>query len=177
MTPQEITASLAAPYTAVVATISRNGMPRLTPNGYRYDRRVLTLITRTDRLKYLNLQRNNRIPVCIGDPPVASNDVVISGTATCTEHDIWERPAGTRPVAGAQDGSAAVDADSTSDRPADDQHRRLASRRGGDGARIELRLQHRLHGRQHDREVGRLAAGNHRIDGHLLDGHSAVPRR
>jgi PPOX class probable F420-dependent enzyme len=90
MTPQEITASLAAPYIAVVATISRNGMPQLTPNGYRYDGRVLTLITRTDRLKYFNLQRNNRIPVCIDDPPVASNDVVISGTATFTDHDIWD---------------------------------------------------------------------------------------
>jgi hypothetical protein len=90
MTPQEITASLAAPRIVVVATISRNGRPRLTPNGYRYDGRVLTLITRADRLKYLNLQRNNRIPVCIGDPPVASNDVVISGTATCTEDDIWD---------------------------------------------------------------------------------------
>jgi nitroimidazol reductase NimA-like FMN-containing flavoprotein (pyridoxamine 5'-phosphate oxidase superfamily) len=88
MTPQEIADSLAAPYIAVVATIIRNGMPRLTPNGYGYDGRVLTLITRTDRLKYLNLQRNNRIPVCIDDPPVASNDVVLSATETCTDPDI-----------------------------------------------------------------------------------------
>ena len=51
---------------------------------------VLTLITRTDRLKYLNLQRNNRISVCIYDPPVASNYVVISGTATCKDQDIWD---------------------------------------------------------------------------------------
>ena len=62
----------------------------LTPNWYRYDGKVLTLITRTDRLKYLNLQRNNRISVCIYDPPVASNYVVISGTATCNDQDIWD---------------------------------------------------------------------------------------
>jgi PPOX class probable F420-dependent enzyme len=86
----EIAAYLDAPYIAVVATISQNGAPHLTPNWYRYDGKVLTLITRTDRLKYLNLQRDRRISVCIYDPPVASNYVVISGTATCDDQDIWD---------------------------------------------------------------------------------------
>ena len=90
MNAQEITTYLDAPYIAVVATISRNGTPHLTPNWYRYDGQVLTLITRTDRLKYLNLQRDRRISVCIYDPPVASNYVVISGTATCRDQDIWD---------------------------------------------------------------------------------------
>jgi PPOX class probable F420-dependent enzyme len=88
--PQEIMAYLAALHIAVVATVSRNGTPHLTPNWYRYNGKVLTLITRTDRLKYLNLQRDNRISVCIYDPPVASNYVVISGTATCSDQDIWD---------------------------------------------------------------------------------------
>ena len=74
----------------VVATINRNGHPHLTPNWYRYDGKVLTLITRKDRLKYLNVQRNNHISVCIYDPPAASNYVVISGTATCNDQDIWD---------------------------------------------------------------------------------------
>jgi nitroimidazol reductase NimA-like FMN-containing flavoprotein (pyridoxamine 5'-phosphate oxidase superfamily) len=87
---RDITADLDAPSIAVVATLSRNRTPHLTPNGYRYDGKVLTLITRTDRLKYLNLQRNNRISVCIDDPPIASNDVVIAGTATCSDQDIWD---------------------------------------------------------------------------------------
>jgi nitroimidazol reductase NimA-like FMN-containing flavoprotein (pyridoxamine 5'-phosphate oxidase superfamily) len=52
---QEMTEYLGAPHIAVVATIGRNGTPHLTPNWYRYDGQVLTLITRTDRLKYLNL--------------------------------------------------------------------------------------------------------------------------
>ena len=90
MNTQEIMTYLDAPYIAVVATISRNGAPHLTPNWYRFDGKVLTLITRTDRLKYFNLQRDRRISVCIYDPPVASNYVVISGTATCDDQDIWD---------------------------------------------------------------------------------------
>jgi PPOX class probable F420-dependent enzyme len=90
MTQQEITAYLAAPHIAVVATINRNGQPHLTPNWYRYDGQVLTLITRKDRLKYRNLQRDQRISVCVYDPPAAANYVVISGTATCCDQDIWD---------------------------------------------------------------------------------------
>jgi PPOX class probable F420-dependent enzyme len=90
VTPQEMAAYLDAPYIAVVATVSRHGAPHLTPNWYRYDGKVLTVITRTDRLKYRNLQRDHRISVCIYDPPVASHYVVISGTATCRDRDIWE---------------------------------------------------------------------------------------
>ena len=87
---QEITQYLAASHIAVVATMNRHGHPHLTPNWYRYDGKVLTLITRTDRLKYLNVQRDNHISVCIYDPPAASNYVVISGTATCNDQDIWD---------------------------------------------------------------------------------------
>src|SRR5947208_15945342 len=73
-----------------MVTLHRNGSPLVTPNWYRYDGTVLTFITRKDRLKYRNLQRDNRISVCIYDPPAASNYVVISGTATCTDQDIWD---------------------------------------------------------------------------------------
>jgi predicted pyridoxine 5'-phosphate oxidase superfamily flavin-nucleotide-binding protein len=69
--PQEITAYLAASHMAVVAAIDRNGSPHLTPKWYRYDGKVLILITRTDRLKYLNLQRDPRISMCVYDPPAA----------------------------------------------------------------------------------------------------------
>ena len=90
MKAQEILDYLAAPHIAVVATVNRHGHPHLTPNWYRYDGRVLTLITRTDRLKYRNLQRNQHISVCIYDPPTASNYVVISGNATCNDQNIWD---------------------------------------------------------------------------------------
>jgi hypothetical protein len=36
------------------------------------------------------MMRNNRISVCIYDPPVASNYVAISGTATCRDRDVWD---------------------------------------------------------------------------------------
>lgn len=83
MNPQEIAASLDAPSIVVVATISRKGAPHLTPNWYRYHGKALTLITRTDRLRYLNVQRDPCISVCIYAPPVASNGVVILGTTIC----------------------------------------------------------------------------------------------
>ncbi len=90
MNQQEITAYLAASHIAVVATVNRNGEPHLTPNWYRYDGNVLTFITRKDRLKYLNLQRDHRISVCMYDPPAASHYVVIYGTATWNDQDIWD---------------------------------------------------------------------------------------
>jgi PPOX class probable F420-dependent enzyme len=90
MTPQEITDYLAASHIAVMVTLHRNGQPHVTPNWYRYDGNVLTFVTRTDRLKYRNLQRDPRISVCIYDPPAASNYIVISGKATCATQDIWE---------------------------------------------------------------------------------------
>src|SRR5215510_1975107 len=70
-----MTTYLAASHIAAVATMNRHGHPHLTPK---------------DRLKYRNLQRDPHISVCIYDPPVASNYVVISGTATCNDQDIWD---------------------------------------------------------------------------------------
>ncbi len=65
MNQEEITAYLAASHIAVVATMNRHGHP-------------------------LNLQRDNHLSVCMYDPPVASNYVVIAGTATCNDPDIWD---------------------------------------------------------------------------------------
>lgn len=84
MKPQEIMADLAASHMAVLATVNRNGHPHLTPNWYRYDGQVLTFLTRKDRLKYRHLQRDQRLSVCMYDPPAALNDVVISRTAPTT---------------------------------------------------------------------------------------------
>jgi PPOX class probable F420-dependent enzyme len=94
MNPQEITAYLAASHIAVVATVNRNGHPHLTPNWYRYDGKVLSLITRTDRLKYRNLQRDPRISVCVYDPP--SPRIMSSSPGP---RRVTTRTSGTRPVA------------------------------------------------------------------------------
>lgn len=85
MTPQEITQYLDRSHIAVMATINRHGEPHLTPNWYRYNGIVLTFVTRNDRLKFHNLQRDRRMSVCIYDAPKASNYVVISGTATIAD--------------------------------------------------------------------------------------------
>jgi PPOX class probable F420-dependent enzyme len=96
LTPEEITQYLDASHMAVMATINRQGVPQLTPNWYRYDGNVLTFVTRKDRLKYLNLQRDHRMSVCIYDPPSASNYVVIYGPATVEDattggEEVWDR--------------------------------------------------------------------------------------
>ena len=48
------------------------------------------MIIKTCNQLYRNLQRDHHISVCIYDPPAASNYVVISETATCTDQDIWD---------------------------------------------------------------------------------------
>ncbi len=90
MTPQELTDYLAPSHIAVIVTLHRDGRPHVTPNWYRYDGTALTFITRTDRLKYRHLQRDPRLSVCIYDPPIASNYVVLTGQATCRTEAIWE---------------------------------------------------------------------------------------
>lgn len=95
LTEQEITQYLDGSHIAVMATINRNGDPHLTPNWYRYNGRVLTFVTRHDRLKFRNLQRDHRMSVCIYDAPAASHYVVISGTAAIEDAttggpEVWD---------------------------------------------------------------------------------------
>jgi PPOX class probable F420-dependent enzyme len=95
LTTQEITAYLQGSHIAVMATINRRGEPHLTPNWYRYNGSVLTFVTRSDRLKFRNLQRDHRMSVCIYDAPRASNYVVISGTTTIQDArtggpEVWD---------------------------------------------------------------------------------------
>ena len=90
MTEQEITEFLAGTKMAVVATIGKDGVPHLTPNWYYYDGERLSFVTLKTRLKYPNLKRDNRISVCIYEPPLASDYVVIQGRATIVDGDIWD---------------------------------------------------------------------------------------
>lgn len=90
LTEQEITEFLAGTKMAVVATIGKDGVPHLTPNWYHYDGERLSFVTLKTRLKYPNLKRDNRISVCIYEPPLASDYVVIQGRATIDDGDIWD---------------------------------------------------------------------------------------
>jgi PPOX class probable F420-dependent enzyme len=86
----EIAQFLSTSRIAVVATISKDGTPQLTPNWYRYDGKVLTFITTKERVKYFNLRRDNRISICIYEEPLAQDYVVIRGTAALNAQNIWD---------------------------------------------------------------------------------------
>ena len=90
MNREEVTQFLSASRIAVMATISKDGTPQLTPNWYRYDGKVLTFITTRERVKYFNLRRDNRISICIYQEPGATDYIVIRGTATLDDQDIWD---------------------------------------------------------------------------------------
>ena len=90
MNQQDIAHFLSASRIAVMATIAKDGVPQLTPNWYRYDGQVLTCITTKERQKYFNLQRDDRISVCVYADPGASEYVVMSDTATISDQDIWD---------------------------------------------------------------------------------------
>ena len=95
LTPEEIQQYLEQPHIAVMATINRRGEPHLTPNWYRYNGSALMFVTRSDRLKYRNLQRDRRMSVCIYDAPRASQYVVISGAAAIQDAttggpEVWD---------------------------------------------------------------------------------------
>jgi PPOX class probable F420-dependent enzyme len=90
MNQEEVAEFLSESHIAVMATINRDGTPQLTPNWYHYDGSVLTFVTTKERLKYINLSRDNRMSVCIYAAPMASDYVVIKGTATFNDQDMWD---------------------------------------------------------------------------------------
>ena len=90
MHPQELTAPLAAPHMALVAAVPQHGPPHLTPHCSRDDGQVWAVSTRKGRLKCRHLPRHNRPSGCLDDPPAASHDVGISGTATGGDQGSWD---------------------------------------------------------------------------------------
>ena len=66
----------------VMATINNDGSPHLSPNWYYYDGAQLFFVTTKERKKFFNLKRDQRMAVCVYEPPLASDYVVVQGTAT-----------------------------------------------------------------------------------------------
>ena len=89
MDKQEISQFLAGTKMAVMATINKDGSPHLSPNWYYYDGERLSFVTTKERLKFFNLRRDERMAVCIYEPPLASDYVVFQGRATIDDGDIW----------------------------------------------------------------------------------------
>jgi PPOX class probable F420-dependent enzyme len=75
---------------AVVATVGKTGMPQLTPNWYDFSDGRMKISTTKDRLKYLNLVRDDRLSVCVYSGTLAEDYAAIRGHAEIIEGDaIW----------------------------------------------------------------------------------------
>jgi len=70
---------------AVMATINNDGSPHLSPNWYYYDGAQLFFVTTKERKKFFNLKRDQRMSVCVYEPPLASDYVVVQGAATIND--------------------------------------------------------------------------------------------
>ena len=82
MDARDINDFLAGIKMAVMATINSDGSPHLSPNWYYYDGEQLFFVTTKERKKFYNLKRDQRISVCVYEPPLASDYVVVQGAAT-----------------------------------------------------------------------------------------------
>ena len=81
MNRSDIATFLSGIQMAVMATINSDGSPHLSPNWYYYDGEQLFFVTTKERKKFYNLKRDQRMSVCVYEPPLASDYVVIQGTA------------------------------------------------------------------------------------------------
>lgn len=74
----------------VVATLDRTGMPHLTPNWYVFSEGRLHISTTRERMKYINLARDNRMAVCVYSGTEATEYASMSGHVEISDDDsIW----------------------------------------------------------------------------------------
>jgi len=80
----------------VMATINNDGSPHLSPNWYYYNGAQLFFVTTKEREKFFNLKRGHRMAVCVYEPPLASDYVVVQGVATIDDlvptSKLWRQP-------------------------------------------------------------------------------------
>ena len=81
MDARDVNEFLAGIKMAVMATINYDGSPHLSPNWYYYNGERLFFVTTKERKKFFNLKRDQRMSVCVYEPPLASDYVVVQGAA------------------------------------------------------------------------------------------------
>ena len=82
MDARDVNDFLAGIKMAVMATINYDVSPHLSPNWYYYNGERLFFVTTKERKKFFNLKRDQRMSVCVYEPPLASDYVVVQGAAT-----------------------------------------------------------------------------------------------
>ena len=91
---REVTKFLAGTKIAVMATVNSDGSPHLSPNWYYFDGERLYFVTTRERRKFFNLKRDRRISVCVYEPPLATDYVVVQGPAIVDDlvptSELWE---------------------------------------------------------------------------------------
>lgn len=88
MTPAEINSFLMDTVrTGKLATVRADGRPHVVPIWYYYEDDVLVFNTWHASVKARNMQRDNRVSICVDEevPPFAF--VMIEGTVTLTDND------------------------------------------------------------------------------------------
>ena len=74
----------------VVATVDRAGMPHLTPNWYVFAEGRLHISTTKERMKYINLARDNRMAACVYSGTAAHEYASITGHVEISDDGtIW----------------------------------------------------------------------------------------
>jgi PPOX class probable F420-dependent enzyme len=88
LTEDEITRFLTVPRNAMLGVNRKNASPNLTPVWYVWNGQTFEISTTRTTQKFICLQRDPRVTLCIDDPRTGS--VVVQGRAEIIEDDIWQ---------------------------------------------------------------------------------------
>ena len=89
---QRLEKFLRPPRIAVVATVSGNGTPQITPVWYAYGDGLMTIAANENSVKVRNLRRAPRISVCVYEGDRGAEYAILHGPAElATGDDVWQR--------------------------------------------------------------------------------------
>lgn len=90
LTEDEITRFLTAPRNAMLGVNRKNASPNLTPVWYPWNGQTFEISTTRMTQKFISLQHDLRVSLCIDDPLTGiATTVIVQGRAEIVEDDIW----------------------------------------------------------------------------------------